>query len=280
MQTENMSNAEITAEFEELFGGGSEPDEEETPDEEEIETTEDDPEEEGEDTSEGTDDSEEDDEDDSEEPEGEEGGEEGKSESAPASKPSKQAKQNHAFAEQRLRIKEDEKFIRDIGKLMGFDNKASLEDIRAKAKEVLIEKEAKDNNVPVEIMQRLDAAEQVIQENNRIKLETKVKEDFSELIDRHNLDEEAVTEFTTYLMDNGKNPMLDPSVDIAAEYLKLHYEDMVQAAVEEAMAKEEARKKKVDEKAASSVEKSPADKEDSKITSVKDLDDLFANTDL
>lgn len=276
MAGSEMTNEQITAEFEELFGGGNEPDEEETAEEEET-TTEEDSEESTEDTSEET---EEDGEDDSEESEDEEDESEDESETASASKPSKQAKQNHAFAEQRLQIKQNEQFIRDIGKLIGFDSSASLSDIQDKVKEVLLEKEAKDNNIPVDIMKRLDRAEALIQENDRIKLEKKVTEDFSELIDKHNLSEEDVQEFTAYLIDNGKNPMLDPSVDIASEYLKLHYEDMVQKAVDAALAKEEARQKKVEEKAASATTKSAADKEETKVSSVKDLDDVFAKVDL
>lgn len=278
MAGSEMTNEQITAEFEELFGGGNEPDEEETAEEEET-TTEEDSEESTEDTSEET---EEDGEDDSEEPEGEEDESEGEGESgtSSASKPSKQAKQNHAFAEQRLQIKQNEQFIRDIGKLIGFDNSASLSDIQDKVKEVLLEKEAKDNNIPVDIMKRLDRAEALIQENDRIKLEKKVTEDFSELIDKHNLSDEDVQEFTAYLIDNGKNPMLDPSVDIASEYLKLHYEDMVKKAVDAALEKEEARQKKVEEKAASATSKSAADKEETKVSSVKDLDDVFAKMDL
>lgn len=276
MAGSEMTNEQITAEFEELFGGGNEPDEEEAAEEEET-TTEEDSEESTEDTSEET---EEDGEDDSEESEGEEDESEGESGAASASKPSKQAKQNHAFAEQRLQIKQNEQFIRDIGKLIGFDSKASLSDIQDKVKEVLLEKEAKDNNVSVDIMRRLDRADALIQENERIKLEKKVTEDFSELIDKHNLSEEDVQEFTAYLIDNGKNPMLDPSVDIASEYLKLHYEDMVKKAVDAALEKEEARQKKVEEKAASATSKSAADKEETKISSVKDLDDVFAKVDL
>ena len=74
--------------------------------------------------------------------------------------------------------------------------------------------------------------------------------------------------------------MVNLDVDIESEYLKLHYNDMVQAAVAEALAKEEARRKKVEEKAASGVSKAPGDKGERKITTVKELDDLFANTDL
>lgn len=265
-----MTNEQIMSEFEELFGSSDNPDEEETTAPEETpeetdntpeeETTEEESKEEGEEESSAE--------------------EEQKEEETPPETKKQQSKQNYAFAEQRLQIKQNEKFMRSLGKLIGFDDSASIEDIQNKIKEVLIEKEAKDNNISVELAQRLDRAEELIQENDRIKLEKKVQEDFSDLIDKHNLDEEAINEFTTYLLDNGKNPLVDRNVDIESEYLKLHYQDMVNQAVADALAKEEARRKKIEDKAPSGVSKAPGDKSESKISSVKDLDDVFANVDL
>ena len=263
-----MTNEQITAEFEELFGTGTEPDEEEEQAPEETEDTEE------ETTEEETTEEEEkaDDE--------EESSESAPEDNPPASRDTKQSKANHAFAEQRLQIKKNEQFIRSLGKLIGFDESATIDDIQNKVKDVLIEKEAKDNNISIELAKRLDKAEELIQENDRIKLEKKVQEDFSDLIDKYNLDEESLNSFTTHLMDSGKNPLLDRTVDIEAEYLKLHYEDLVQAAVKEALAKEATRKKKVEEKAASGAPKGASDKEEKAITSVKELDDLFNSTDL
>lgn len=264
---DTMTNDQIMSEFEELFGSETKPDEEETPAAEEpAENTDKEPEEET--------------------ASGEEEKPEEESEEKPEEKPEekseerKQSKQNYAFAELRTQNKQNEQFIRGLGKLVGLDKDASVEDIKDKIKEVLIAKEAKDNNISIELAKRLDAYESDKQELERVKLEKKVHEDFSELIDKHHLDEAAVSEFTTYLIEHGKNPMVNRDVDIESEYLKLHYNDMVQAAVAEALAKEEARRKKVEEKAASGVSKAPGDKGERKITTVKELDDLFANTDL
>ena len=269
---ETMTNEQIMSEFEELFGNSNQPDEEENTDTEETaEETEDKPEEEATEETEETA---------KEEHAEDESKDESDSQSETQPAASKQSKQNHAFAELRTQNKANEQFIRGLGKLVGLDNNASVEDIKNKIKDVLIAKEAKDNNISVDLAKRLDKAEEILQENDRIKLEKKVSEDFSELIDKHNLDEAAVNEFTAYLIDNGKNPMVDPNVDIESEYLKLHYEDMVQQAVADALAKEEARRKKVDEKAASGVSKTPGDKGETKISTVKELDDLFANMDL
>lgn len=263
---DTMTNQEIAAEFEELFGGSSEEPEEAPADEpaEEPSETEETPEETTEETAE-----------ESSEPE------EQPAEQIPETpEDKKQSKQNRAFAEQRLQIKENNEFIKTIGKLIGFDDKASIEEIKEKVKEVLIEKEAKDNNISVDLMKRLDRAEEVLQENQRIKLENKVTGEFSDLIEEYDLSEEDVDAFTQYLIDEGKNPMLSESVDIKAEYLKLHYQDLVNAAVEKALAKEEARKKKVEDKAASGVGKSTSDKSEVKIDSVADLDKLFDGMDL
>lgn len=267
---DTMTNEQILSEFEELFGTEEKPDEEETTEEETEETNEDTTEE----TVEENNDEEEQTEDESQDES------DSHDEKPSAPKDTKQSKQNYAFAEQRLQIKKNEQFVRNLGKLIGFDEKASVEEIQNKIKDVLIEKTAKENNISVDLAKRLDLAEEALQENHRIKLEKKVQEDFSELIDKHNLDEAAVNEFTTYLIDNGKNPMLDQSVDLEAEYLKLHFNDMIQAAVTEALSKEADRQKKVEEKSPSSVSKSPTDKGEQKISSVKELDDLFANIDL
>lgn len=262
---DTMTNEEIMSEFENLFKSEEKPDEEEPTVEETVDNTDEDKPEET--------------------TEEESGAEEESSEGAPEDEPtapkdSKQSKQNYAFAEQRLQIKKNEQFVRNLGKIIGFDDKATVDEIQDRIKEVLIEKTAKENNISVDLAKRLDLAEEALQENHRIKLEKKVQEDFSELIDKHNLDEAAVNEFTTYLIENGKNPMVDQNVDLEAEYLKLHFNDMIQAAVTEALSKEAERQKKVEEKAPSSVSKSPTDKGEQKISSVKELDDLFANMDL
>lgn len=254
-----MTNAEITAEFEALFGGAAvddqpAPEEVEEPETPEEEAPEEEPvDEEQEETSE----------------EEESGNEE------PAPAPTPQSRQNHAFAEQRVQIKKQNDFIRNIGRLIGFDDKANLEDIQQKVAEVLLEKQSKEQGIPVEILQRLERAESLIQENEQIKLEKKVSEDFADLIDEHSLSDSDVEEFTNFLIENGKNPMIDRNVDIKAEYLKLHMSDIISKAVDAALKKENERKQKVDDHSPSETPKSPGAKDEATITSVKELDDLF-----
>lgn len=267
----DMTNEQIVSEFESLFASEEEAPEEqapETPDEETEENAEDEtnPEETAEETTEQAQDESQDESDSQTE--------------TPPAEDKQQSRQNHAFAEQRLQIKKQNDFIRKVGRLVGFDDNTNTDEILEKVNEALLEKQSKEQNIPVDILKRLERAESLIQENDQIKLEKQVTEAFTDLIDEHNLSKEEVDEFTNHLISIGKNPLLDTNVDLQAEYLKLHYKDMVKAAVEEALAKEGERKKKVDEQASSSVGNSPNDKEEAKVTSVKELDDLFANMDL
>lgn len=268
-----MTNEEITAEFENLFA--TENPDEEKPEEPEDQTSEEEtPEETAEDNN------------DSEQAEDESKDESDSQKETQPAEDKQQSRQNKAFAEQRIQIKEQSQqikkqtnFIKNIGKLIGYEGD-SLDEIQDKVAEALLAKQAKEQNIPVDILKRLEKAESLIQENDQIKLEKRITENFTDLIEEHNLTKEQLDEFTKYLIDNGKNPMLDPSVDLQAEYLKLHFKDMIAAAVQDAVAKEQNRQKKVEDQSPSAAPKSPASKDDAKISTVKELDDLFANTDL
>lgn len=257
-----MTNEEITNEFNDLFGADSDEDTpEETPTEDDTPDEEEEPEESEEET------------------EDEEAEEE--SEEEPDEKPEdkKQAKQNYAFAQQRQQIKAQEKFIKGLGKLIGMED-AKTEEIQNRIQEVLLEKQSKEQNVPVEFLQRLEKAEAIIQENQEIKLRNQVQDAFAELVEKHSLEPEQVEEFTQYLIDNDKNPMEHPEIDIASEYLKLHYDDMVKAAVDAALDKEKKRQEKVDSKSASATPGGGGDPGETKVETVADLDKLFGSMDL
>lgn len=258
-----MTNEEITNEFDSLFGDGASDEEETVEDPTEEEETEEEEE------------SEEESEEETEEEESEEESEE--EEEKPEDK--KKAKQNYAFAQQRQQIKAQEALFKNLGKLIGMEN-AKPEEIQQKIQEVLLEKQAKEQNIPVEILQRLERAEALVADNQAIRRQMEVQDAFTELAENHELDDKDIEEFTKYLLDNNKNPLEHPEVDIAAEYLKLHYEDMIEAAVKAALEKENDRKDKVKDKAVTQTPDGKNAPEDGKIDTVADLDKLFGSMDL
>lgn len=262
-----ISNEEIMAGFEELFADESteesEEIEEETEETEEVETEESE-------EDEGTEESEED---------SEEESEEDKPEDKESPEDKQKKKQNFEFARMRTENKKQAALLKKMGEVLGMDPKATPDQIAERFEQALLEKEAKEKNVPVELLQRLQELESIAAENTRVKIENETHKAFTDLAEKYELDSAALTEFATYLAQNGKNPLDGVEVDIESEYIKLHHADIVKAAVDAALAEEGKRKKKVEEHASSRTPGSSTDPGDSgaKIETVADLDKYFAS---
>lgn len=256
----NPSNEDILKDFEEMFSQGQE-------DENEDNEPENDPEDQNDDNEDSEDETEED-QDDDEGSEDKEGKEKGNS-------PSKQAQ---AFYTLRQQVKERDKILKSIGSVIGLDDNASSEELISAIQNILVQKEAKDQGVPVEYLHRLQALESQVQEAQSIKHEAKLKDELTNLADEFELDGDALTEFVLELDKQGKNPLTNEGVDIKSEYLKLHWKGMLENAKAQAIAGETARKDKVDKKAS----KTPPAKvggDPSGVDEVKTIADLDAMLD-
>lgn len=256
----NPSNEDILKDFEEMFSQGQE-------DEDEPENQNDDNEDSEEETEENQDDESEEDQNDDEG-----SGEEGK---VKDNSPSKQAQ---AFYTLRQQVKERDKILKSIGSVIGLDDNASSEELISAIQNILVQKEAKDQGVPVEYLQRLQALESQVQEAQSIKHEAKLKDDLTNLADEFELDGDALTEFVLELDKQGKNPLTNEGVDLKSEYLKLHWKGMLEDAKAQAIAVETARKDKVDKKA-SKTPPAKAGGDPSGVDEVKTIADLDAMLD-
>ena len=253
-----MDDKEIMAGFEELFGGSQEEPEAE-PEETDTEEIETDPE--------------------TLEEEAENPEEKPEDEPEPESKEDKQkARQNYEFARLRTENKKQAQLLKNLGKVIGMDEKATPDQIAEKVQELILQKESKDKNIPVELLQRMQELESIAAENTRIKIENETQKAFTALAEKYNLDSKAITEFAVYLGEQGKNPLDGVEVDIEMEYVKLHHNDIVKLAVEAALAEEAKRKEKVDQHAGSGAPGGSTDSEDGgdKIKTVADLDKYFS----
>lgn len=259
------NNQDIIAGFEELFGVSSEePEVEETVEEaEEVEETE------------GTEEGSEEIAEETEEEQSEEKPEE-------SAEDKQKSRQNYEFARLRTENKKQANLLKNLGKAIGLDPKATPEEVAEKVNEILLQKEAKEKNIPVELMQRLQELESIAAENTRVKIENETQKAFTTLAEKYSLNSDALTSFAHELAANGKNPFDGVEVDIESEYIKLHHEDIVKAAVDAALNAENQRKKKVEEHAGSKVPGSSTDSGDGgkKIESVADLDRYFSTLNL
>ena len=256
----NPTTEEILAEFEELLGG-SEPSEDPNPEDEPEGGT---PEgEEG-------------------KPEGEpeEGAEEGKEgeEEPPeggADDKNKHSKQAQAFYTLRTQNKAQEQLIKNLGAVLGFDAKASNEDIMAKVQEAITQKQAKEQNIPVEILNRLNELETQAAELEATKHQTKVTEDLTLLAEKFDLDQKALEEFLLELNKQGKNPLENKDVNLQAEYTMMYFDQLIEQAKQAALDGEAARKEKQKGAPGALPGKAHGEEQTDAIKSVSDLDKLF-----
>ena len=188
----------------------------------------------------------------------------------------KQKQQNHAFAQLRTQVKQQSDLIKQLGEAIGLEKGTDVNTIADKVKEVLLLKQSKDTNIPVEFLKQFDEMKTIINENKTLKLQQDLTNSLNALSDKYSLSEEELLAFTDELIKQGKNPFDGVEVDLESEYLKLHHSEIVQKAVEDALKADKDRRKKADNHAANTPPGKGGDDDTvEEITTVSDLDKYF-----
>ena len=188
----------------------------------------------------------------------------------------KQRQQNHAFAQLRTQVKQQSDLIKQLGEAIGLEKGTDVNTIADKVKEVLLLKQSKDTNIPVEFLKQFDEMKTIINENKTLKLQQDLTNSLNALSDKYALSEEQLLAFTDELIKQGKNPFDGVEVDLESEYLKLHHSEIVQKAVDDALKADKDRRKKADNHAANTPPGKGGDDDTvEEITTVSDLDKYF-----
>lgn len=188
----------------------------------------------------------------------------------------KQKQQNHAFAQLRTQVKQQSELIKQLGEAIGLEKGTDVNTIADKVKEVLLLKQSKDTNIPVEFLKQFDEMKTIINENKTLKLQQDLTNSLNALSDKYALSEEQLLAFTDDLIKQGKNPFDGVEVDLESEYLKLHHSEIVQKAVDDALKADKDRRKKADNHAANTPPGKGGDDDTvDEITTVSDLDKYF-----
>ena len=188
----------------------------------------------------------------------------------------KQKQQNHAFAQLRTQVKQQSDLIKQLGEAIGLEKGTDVNTIADKVKEVLLLKQSKDTNIPVEFLKQFDEMKTIINENKTLKLQQDLTNSLNALSEKYALSEEQLLAFTDELIKQGKNPFDGVDVDLESEYLKLHHSEIVQKAVDDALKADKDRRKKADKHAANTPPGKGGDDDTvEEITTVSDLDKYF-----
>ena len=167
--------------------------------------------------------------------------------------------------------------LKGIAGVLGIEgNVEDEQNLLAALQTKIAENEAKQNNVPVELYQRLKQLEERDQEYTAFQRQQIVATGFETVKKQFGLTQEELNSFAEALVQRGKNP-LNTDLNLVDEYKVLNYEVLQQKAIADAIAAEQARAAKASTQSTvpSSQTGQAPDSGDQKVSSVRELENFF-----
>lgn len=150
---------------------------------------------------------------------------------------------NKAFAQMRIQNTQMSGVINRLATVLGLDKTTEPEQLISVLEQRIMATEAQQSNIPVEIYQKLQQAEQMRVEQEQAMLKQQASLAFKNVKDTFKLTDQQLTAFAQQLYDDGKNPYLTP-MDLVTEYRNLNFEKILAAEREKAIQEALARDKK------------------------------------
>ena len=150
------------------------------------------------------------------------------------------AKAQQAFIYLRQQNQSFKNTLKGVAEILGIDPKASEADMMAALQAKVVEGQAQNANVPVEMLQRLQTLEAKNAEIERSERERATLLGLQRVKTQFGLEDKDLTKFTQDLIAAGMNP-LEADVNLIDTYKSMHFEDLMQKAIADAVAKEQAR---------------------------------------
>ena len=183
-------------------------------------------------------------------------------------------KQNQAFAQMRVQNKQLSAAISKLGKIIGLPE-MPLEQMLPLVEQRITEVEAKANNVPVELAQKLEELERAKAEQEAVALRTNADLAFQKVKDTYKLTQKQLVDFAHQLNADGKNPYAQP-LDLLQEYRTYNFDAILAAERDQAVKDALARDTKAATKSTTPSTQSGAPSEPAKpITTMQQLDKLL-----
>lgn len=158
-------------------------------------------------------------------------------------------KQQQAFIYLRQQNQTYKNTLKGVAEVLGIDPKSANDtDLLAALQNKVTENQAQKSGVPVEMLQRLNMLETRNAQIEHAERERAALLGIQQVKDKFGLDDKTVTKFTQDLIRNGMNPLED-RVNFIKEYRDMHFEELQQKAIEDAVAKEQARAAKANNSA-------------------------------
>lgn len=149
-------------------------------------------------------------------------------------KPSKTAQQDYTFAQMRAQNNQLKAMLSKLAKANGIEYQ-NENDLLTKLNDDAINKLAQKQNLPPELLKRMEMLEQhsLLYQQEQLKQQAFIG--FQRVKDEFKLSEAELRSFAQELDEKGKNPFTT-QVDLIAEYKVNHFDDIVDRKVKEAVA--------------------------------------------
>lgn len=148
---------------------------------------------------------------------------------------------NRAFAQMRTENAKMAGIMSRLGGILGLDKNTPPEQLLETLTQRLMATEAQQHNVPLEVYQRLEQAEQIRQQSEQAMLHQQATLAFQNVKTTYGLTDAQLRDFAQQLHDAGKNPFLQP-MDLVTEYRNINFDKILAAererAVQEALARQ------------------------------------------
>jgi len=147
---------------------------------------------------------------------------------------------NRAFAEMRVKTQKYEKILKSLGNLLGAQDPNDPDAILNLVQEKVLQAQAKQQNIPVELLQKLDFLEAESQERQKAALTQQALIGFQNVKNQFGLDDKGLDAFADELAQNGINPFAQ-QIDLVKVYRDFHFEDIIAKEVQKAVEAERQR---------------------------------------
>ncbi len=154
--------------------------------------------------------------------------------------PLQQNKAQEAFAAMRIQNKQMNDTLKGVATLLGINSDVDPTALNDALQAKILENQAKTQNVPVELLQRLQTLEQQNSQFTAQQRQRNIELGFETIKTTYKLNPEQMNKFAEDLISNGMNPFTQ-DIDLGKAYRDLHFDEIVAAKVQEAVLAEQAR---------------------------------------
>ena len=140
-------------------------------------------------------------------------------------------KRNAAFAQMRVENNQYRGLMTRVAQLVGLQNVGSPDELFNALTDHIRNLEARQHNVPVELLTRMEQSEQRTAQLEQERLRDQATLGFQHLKDTYGLNNDELLAFAKQLEEANKNPFVEP-IDLIQEYRMLNYDALLAKEVE------------------------------------------------